>query len=1197
MNVSRWLVNPCVILCSILFVPILGHAQNSSTDSLRHALTGAKDKQSRFAILTELSFQYRQNKPDSSLYFGLTAIELGNQLDDKGKLAATYNFIGLAHLYKGELSRALENYQSALNLAESAEDEIQIGHAHNNLGRLFLKVGDIEQSHKHFLLARTAFEKANDKPGLTYLYLGFSEWYEFNKNYDSAIIFSMKALALRRQMSDKGMLISAMIETGQLYERKKQFQQSSRFFKEAESVALKYNDPFLLAKIKIKSIEVMLATDSLVNIDESIQYANQFLSKDQIDLRAKLSLVQGKMAARKNDQAKAISFYKLIVDDVALRDFEVRDEAASLLVGAFYAKGDFKEAEKYRVKAKLEQGNKRNQSLLQELERINLKFELERQDKLNQELALANARKRTTLYAIVGVILVAGLVAAIVFGFRRKRNEDKEEHKTQEKILLQKLTDSERKNKKLVEESLLIICTHDMQGVLLSMNTPGARTIGFEPSEMVGKNIASLIPESGSDGFKQYMEEVKSTGTSSGFMKVMTKWGESRIFLYRNVLVNEENEPTYVMGSALDVTDWKNAEQEERRLRAKLDESEKLYRLISENSQDIIALFDKDGKHLFISPSTEKVLGYTTKEWSELPAFSAMHPDDVERLAVVSKGKFENGESIQGLRFRLKKKDGAYLWMEANYTPLLDENKKLYAVQSILRNITERMHTEEKLSESERSYRLLAENMSDLIMITDIEGNYKFISASVIDFLGYSQDELMGKNAYQFVYPEDIPYLKGGPSTQVSQGKNVSSILYRMVKKNGNLIWVEAYAKPLAHSEGETPLFQTVIHDITIRKSAEDKLADSEQLYRLLSENSNDLICLHTLDGSYQFVSSSVTQLLGYTPKELIGTDPYSIIHPDDHEFLRNQPHQQTIDGQSVQNISYRMRKKDGTYVWMEAYTQPIEENGKVTGFQTSSRDITVRKEYEDALSEAKEKAEQTSKYKSEFLSSMSHEIRTPLNAIIGLADILLKRNPREEQIKIFRMLKNSGDNLLTIVNDILDFSKVEAGKMELEETVFNLIETGKEVVQLFHEKAENKKIKLLFEADSDLPAMIMGDQGKIRQVLTNLVSNSIKFTSAGHVDMSIQLVNKEDKRYTILFSVSDTGIGIEADKLSLIFESFAQAGQDTARKYGGTGLGLAIVKRLINLMGSEIYVESEPGNGSRFFFTLLVEEPVAEKA
>ncbi|MFM9838332.1 MAG: PAS domain S-box protein [Cyclobacteriaceae bacterium] len=1068
MNVVSWLVKVFIVL--LVCAPLRARTQNSSTDSLRHALTGVKDNQSRYAILAELTFQYRQNKPDSSLYFGLTAIELSSQLSDKGKLAAIYNFIGLAHLYKGELSRALENYQSALTLAESTEDETQIGHAHNNLGRLFLKVGDIEQSHKHFLLARTAFEKADDKSGLTYLYLGFSEWYEFNKNYDSAITYSLKALTLRKQMSDKGMLISAMIETGQLYERKKQFQQASQFFTEAETIAIKYNDPFLLAKIKIKSIEVMLASDSLVNIDEGIKYASQLLSKDQIDLRAKLALLQGKIATRKNDQGKAISFYKQIVDDAAIRDFEVRDEAASLLVGAFYAKGDFKEAEKYRVKAKLEQGNKRNQSLLQELERINLKFELERQDKLNQELALANSRKRVTLYAIVGIVLVAGLVAAIVFGFSRKRNEDKEEHKTQAKILLQKLTDSERKNKKLLEESLLIICTHDMQGTLLSMNTPGARTIGYEPAEMVGKNIASLIPESGSEGFKHYMEEVTSTGTSSGFMKVMTKWGESRIFLYRNILVDEENEPTYVMGSALDVTDWKSAEQEERRLRAKLDESEKLYRLISENSQDIIALFDKEGKHLFISPSTEKVLGYTIKEWSELPAFSAMHPDDIEKHTVSTKGKFEKGESIQGLRFRLKKKDGAYLWMEANYTPLLDENKQFYAVQSILRNITD-------------------------------------------------------------------------------------------------------------------------------RKQAEEKLAGSEQLYRLLSENSNDLICLHALDGSYQFVSSSVTELLGYLPEELIGKDPYSIIHPDDHEFLREQPHQQTIEGQSVQNISYRMRKKDGTNIWMEAYTQPIEENGKVTGFQTSSRDITVRKEYEEALSEAKEKAEQTSKYKSEFLSSMSHEIRTPLNAIIGLADILLKRNPREEQIKIFRMLKNSGDNLLTIVNDILDFSKVEAGKMELEETIFNLIETGKEVVQLFYEKAENKKIKVQFEVDSNLPTMIVGDQGKIRQVLTNLVSNSIKFTSTGQVDVSIQLVNKEDKRYTILFSVSDTGIGIQADKLDLIFESFAQAGQDTARKYGGTGLGLAIVKRLINLMGSEIFVESEPGKGSRFFFTLLVEEPVAEKA
>jgi PAS domain S-box-containing protein len=1070
MNVVKSLAKTHVPLLVILCASLLGHrvyAQNKSIDSLRVVLRDATEKETRFAILTQLAFQYRQNKPDSSLFFGLTAIELGNQLGMKGKLAATYNVIGLAHLYKGELSRALDNYQSALELAESAEDETQIGHSHNNLGRLFLKMGDIEQAHRQLLMAKIAFEKAHDKPGLTYLYLGFSEWYEYNKNYDSAISYSVKALEMRKQLPNQDMLIAAMIELGQLYQRKKEHQRAASYLADAERVAIPYNDPFLLAKIKIKVIELMLVTDNLDHVDENIQYANQFINKDQVDLRAKLNLLQAKIAMRRNQQDKAIFFYKQVVDEAEVKDYEVKDEAASLLVEVLYTQGDFKEAEKYRLKAKLEQGNKKNQALLQELEKINLKFELERRSKLSQEIVLANTQRKTSLYIIVGIILFTGLVMGIVFGFRRKRSQDKEEHKVQEETLLRKLTDSERKNKKLVEESLLIICTHDLDGVLLSINSPGARTIGYEPAELVGKNLETILVEDATLGeFKKYLSEIKATGTSSGFMAVKTQWGATRIFLYRNVLVNDGGGPAYVMGSALDVTEWKKTEQEEKRLRVRLAESEKLYRLVSENSQDIIALFDTNGKHLFISPSTERILGYTQEEWGQMAAYSAIHPEDVEALLAATRNKFERGESVQGIQFRLRKKDGTYLWVDGNYTPLLDENKKLYAVQSILR-------------------------------------------------------------------------------------------------------------------------------DIAKRKLAEEKLADSERLYRLLSENSSDLVCLHTLDGTYQFVSSSVTPLLGYTPDELVGVNPYSIIHPEDHERLQQQPHQQTIDGQAVQNVIYRMRKKEGAYIWMEAYTQPIEENGQVTGFQTSSRDITVRKEYEEALSEAKDKAEEATRYKSEFVSSMSHEIRTPLNAIIGLADILLKRNPREEQIKIFQMLKNSGDNLLTIVNDILDFSKVEAGKMELEETIFNLIETGKEVVQLFQEKAVSKKIEILFKTKGKLPMLIKGDQGKIRQVISNLVSNAIKFTSEGSVEVIFELGKKEKSSHTILFSVRDSGIGIEADKLELIFESFAQAGHDTARKYGGTGLGLAIVKKLVNLMGSEILVESESGKGSRFFFTLLVEEVV----
>ncbi len=1050
-----------LILC-LSFVVRNVYAQNKSIDSLRSALKNVKETQNRFDILNELAFQYRQNKPDSSLYFGLIAIELGNRLSLNDRLAATYNVIGIAHLYKGELSRALDNYQLALEIADAAGDQTQMGHSYNNLGRLFLKMGDVDQSHRQFLLAKSSFEKANDKSGLSYSYLSFSEWYEYNKNYDSAIAFSKKALDLRKQLPNKDMLISALIEMGQLYQRKKDYVQAATFFAQAEEIAVSYNDPFLLAKIKIKAIELMLATDNLTRVDERIQSVNQYLGSDQVDLRARLNLLQAKIATQRNERDKAIQFYKQIVDETEIRDFEVKDEAASLLVEAFYTQGNFKEAERYRLKARLEQGNKKSQSLLQELEKINLRFELERRGKINQELELANTRKRIGLL-IIGIVVSIGVVLGIVLLFTRKRSQDQEQHKVQEDILLQKLTDSERRNNKLLEESLLIICTHNLDGVLLSINTPGARTIGYEPDQLIGKNIESLISGGKSEEFKKYIEEIKSTGTASGFMRVKTSWGEDRFFLYRNVLVDEGQKQVYVMGSALDVTEWKKTEQEEKRLRAKLDESEKLYRLVSDNSQDIIALFDTEGKHLFISPSIEKILGYSPEEWGRLPAFSAVHPDDVEKQLRI-KDKLERGETVEGLQFRLKRKDGLYQWIEGNYTPLLNEHKKLYAIQSILRNVTD-------------------------------------------------------------------------------------------------------------------------------RKQAEDRLAESERLYRLLSENSSDLISLHSLDGIYKFISSSVRALLGYDPQELIGKDLYSIIHPDDHKFLREQPHQQTIDGHSVQNIQYRMKKRDGTYIWMEAYTQPIEENGQINGFQTSSRDVTLRKESEQALSDAKEKAEEATRYKSDFLSSMSHEIRTPLNAIIGLADILLKRNPREEQVRIFQMLKNSGDNLLSIVNDILDFSKVEAGKMELEETVFNLLEIGKEVVQLFQPKAESKNIKLLFKADNDLPSMVWGDHVKIGQVISNLISNAIKFTSEGQVEVLFKLVNKQDTSYTVLFSVKDSGIGIPADKLDLIFESFAQAGQDTARKYGGTGLGLAIVKKLVNLMGSEIFVESEQGKGSRFFFTLKISE------
>lgn len=258
-------------------------------------------------------------------------------------------------------------------------------------------------------------------------------------------------------------------------------------------------------------------------------------------------------------------------------------------------------------------------------------------------------------------------------------------------------------------------------------------------------------------------------------------------------------------------------------------------------------------------------------------------------------------------------------------------------------------------------------------------------------------------------------------------------------------------------------------------------------------------------------------------------------------------------------------------------------KDGVVTSFQTSSRDITERKLLEESLQLAKQKAEQVSKYKSDFLSSMSHEIRTPLNAIVGLSDVLLRRSPSEEQLKIFRMLKNAGDSLLTLVNDILDLSKIEAGKMDIDLAAFNCFDTLDDIVKLFEEKARTKNLTLQLYYDKRIPNLIVGDQQKLRQVITNLVSNAIKFTPQGSIHVRVQ----HHEGAEVQFAVADTGIGIEEEHLQKIFETFEQPDESTTRKNTGTGLGLAISKKLVELMHGSLHVASELGKGSTFYFTI----------
>ena len=432
----------------------------------------------------------------------------------------------------------------------------------------------------------------------------------------------------------------------------------------------------------------------------------------------------------------------------------------------------------------------------------------------------------------------------------------------------------------------------------------------------------------------------------------------------------------------------------------------------------------------------------------------------------------------------------------------------------------------------------------------------------------------------------DQPFVSRGVAGEVIEG-------YEMRvrdRKTGRERWIDASVRPVKDADGVIRGGLLVLRDVTGRHDARMERA----LFASVARFVPDAVLTLSPEGLITSWNPGAERLMGYSAEEVIGKSGEAAI-PGERHGERERLAEMLASGQTIENLETRRIRKDGTLIDLTISASAIRTfPGRVEGYAVIARDNTERKRLHEELRRAHDLAVEAARTRAEFLANMSHEIRTPLNAIIGMAELLQLTDLSREQRERAAVIESSSKLLLAIVNDILDFTKLSAGRVVLEKIPFDLRELAKTTVDAFAEAAAQKGIALELHLGAELPACIKGDPNRLRQILNNLISNAIKFTSDGTVSVRIEPIPDASDQRSIRFQVADTGIGIAHDVQARLFEPFVQAESSTARRYGGTGLGLVISAQLARQMGGEIQLESEPGKGATFSFTARFEEASA---
>jgi PAS domain S-box-containing protein len=621
--------------------------------------------------------------------------------------------------------------------------------------------------------------------------------------------------------------------------------------------------------------------------------------------------------------------------------------------------------------------------------------------------------------------------------------------------------------------------------------------------------------------------------------------------------------------------------------------SNQLTHLIN-NIDDVYAIYDLPSKQFeFVSNNVEGLYGCTKEEFVKhaLTWNETIHLEDIPGIEKSLESILQT-ETKGELFYRISTPTGEVKMVFEKITVGKNESGKAEKLYIVKTDYTHIENIERSLIESEKKFRFISENISDFISIHDPDWNFTYASPSVETILGYEPGDIVGLGGFDLVHPEDLHKTLDELLEPLVLEHKETQLRYRLKASDGNYKWVETYSKPVLDFKGETTSIISSTRDVTDQVDAENMLRTSEEQYRLLSENSNDVIAIYNLKGEFLYVSPSSFQVLGYAPVELVGKTPADVLAKDRLEKdIINNSIAQIIEDRTSQTYIYKATTKNGEVKWLEAVVQPVIKNNEVVSIQAASRDVTERENLLLELEQSLEKERELNELRAMFVATASHQFRTPLTVIqsgVEIMEMYLEDLPPEKQVRFqkqFGKIQVEVERLEFLMSDILLLGRANAARTPFNPEPDDIVAFTRHILDDKYNNRYPEERKVLLNVSGE-PVMVDFDPKLLGHAIENIISNAYKYSEHGNLEVHITF-NAE----MVQLAISDKGIGIPLDDQKNLFQPFYRA--TNTNEIDGTGLGLAIVKEFIDKHNGEIFLTSKVNKGT----TVNVIIPVKQKS